>query len=77
MFFLEKKPAKPNVGKIVAISVGVTFTIAAALFGVYVFCRKYCSLCRCCDDELLDDDFCDCDDECDCVDDDEEDTTKA
>ena len=30
MFFIEKKPEKPNIGKIVAISVGVTFAVAAA-----------------------------------------------
>ena len=59
MFFIEKKPEKPNIGKIVAISVGVTFAVAAAAYGVYMFCRKYCSLCKC-DESFLDDDF-DCD----------------
>ncbi|MBE6538231.1 MAG: hypothetical protein E7671_02055 [Ruminococcaceae bacterium] len=68
MFFIEKKPEKPNIGKIVAISVGVTFAIAAAAYGVYMFCRKYCSLCKC-DDTFLDDDFdCDCLCDCDCED---------
>lgn len=62
MFFFEKKPAKPNVAKIVAISVGVTFAVAAAVYGLYIFCRKYCRLCVC-DDEFLDDD---CDFDCDC-----------
>ncbi len=69
MFFIEKKPEKPNIGKIVAISVGVTFAVAAAVYGVYVFCRKYCKLCKC-DEDFLDDDFdcdfCDCDDCSDC-----------
>lgn len=69
MFFIEKKPEKPNIGKIVAISVGVTFAVAAAIYGVYMFCRKYCSLYKS-DDSFLDDDFdcdfCDCDDCSDC-----------
>ncbi len=56
MFFIEKKKAKPNVAKIVAISVGVTFAVAAAIYGVYIFCRKYCKLCDC-GDELFDEDF--------------------
>ena len=61
MFFIEKKPEKPNIGKIVAISVGVTFAVAAAAYGIYMFCRKYCSLYKS-DDSFLDDDFdCDCD----------------
>jgi hypothetical protein len=59
MFFIEKKPEKPNIGKIVAISVGVTFAVAAAAYGIYMFCRKYCSLYKS-DDSFLDDDF-DCD----------------
>ena len=53
MFFFEKKKEKPNVAKIVAISVGVTFAVAAAVYGVYMFCRKYCKLCDC-GDELFD-----------------------
>ncbi len=68
MFFIEKKPEKPNIGKIVAISVGVTFAIAAAAYGVYMFCRKYCKLCKC-DEDYYDDfdcDFCDCEDCSDC-----------
>lgn len=66
MFFLERKPEKKtNVGKIVAVSVAATFAVAAAVYGLYMFLRKYCSLCRC-DDDFLDDDFdCDCD-SCDC-----------
>lgn len=56
MFFIERKKEKPNVGKIVAISVGVTFAVAAAVYGVYMFCRKYCKLCDC-GDELFDEDF--------------------
>ena len=79
MFFIEKKPQKPNVGKIVAISVAVTFAVAAAVYGVYVFCRKYCSLCKC-DESFLDDDFdcdCICDCDCDCEDADEEETDEA
>ena len=73
MFFIEKKKEKPNVGKIVAISVVVTFAVAAAIFGVYMFCRKYCKLCDC-GDELFDDDFeIGCDDcACDFADEDEE-----
>lgn len=77
MFFIEKKPQKPNVGKIVAISVAVTFAVAAAVYGVYIFCRKYCSLCKC-DESFLDDDFdCDCICDCDCEDADEEETDEA
>ena len=74
MFFIEKKKEKPNVGKIVAISVGVTFAVAAAIYGVYMFCRKYCKLCDC-GDELFDDDFeIGCDDcACDFADEGEED----
>ena len=53
MFFIERKKEKPNVGKIVAISVGVTFAVAAAVYGVYMFCRKYCKLCDCGDELIL------------------------
>lgn len=60
MFFIKEKPQKSNAGKIIAISVAVTLGIIAAIYGVYVFCRKYCSLYSCSDD-MLDDDFCDCD----------------
>lgn len=77
MFFIEKKPEKPNVAKIVAISVGVTFAVAAAAYGVYLFCRKYCSLCKCDDSFFDDDDFdcdCLCDCDCECEDADEEDS---
>ena len=71
MFFIEKKKKGPSVGKIIAISVGVTFAVAAAIYGVYIFCRKYCRLCAI-DDDFLDEDydcdceFCDADDLCDC-----------
>lgn len=60
MFFIKEKPRKSNAGKIILISVSVTLGILAAIYGVYVFCRKYCSLCTCGNDDLLDEDFSDC-----------------
>ena len=53
---LFRKPEKPQYGKVIAITVGVTLAVAAAAYAAYRFFAE-----RCCDD-------CDCD--CDCDDDD-------
>lgn len=59
---LFRKPEKPQYGKVIAITVGVTLAVAAAAYAVYRFFAERC--CKyCCDD-------CDCDCDCDCDDDD-------
>ena len=64
-----KKPEKPQYGKVIAITVGITLAIAAAAYAAYrCFANRGCEYC--CDD------CCDCDDDdlfCDEDDDDSDD----
>lgn len=56
-----KKPEKPQYGKVIVITVGITLAIAAAAYAAYrFFANRCCEYCCDCDDDDL---FCDEDDD--------------